>query len=165
MKKNNKGFSLVELIVVVLILGILAVAVTPQIMGWVNKSNIAKDESYAGTVATAVESVALEYIGKGWTASIPAKIDIEATSSTNDTPVMKGYTAAAPSTDVNVPATEPTVAAGAKPTVDNFMFDLNEMIGDGKLALPGQTGRAKYTVLVTVNSTTGTVNIEAEATN
>ena len=65
MKKNNKGFSLVELIVVVLILGILAVAVTPQVMNWIDKSKVAKDKNYAGTVATAVESVALEYVGLG----------------------------------------------------------------------------------------------------
>ena len=52
MKKNNKGFSLAELIVVVLILGILAVAVTPQIMNWVNKSKVGKDEMYAGNIAT-----------------------------------------------------------------------------------------------------------------
>ena len=65
MKKNNKGFSLAELIVVVLILGILAVAVTPQIMNWVNKSKIGKDDMYAGNIATAAESVALEHLGKG----------------------------------------------------------------------------------------------------
>lgn len=63
LKKENKGFSLVELIVVVLILGILAVAVTPQIMNWIDKSKDNKDLSYAGSVATAVESVALEYYG------------------------------------------------------------------------------------------------------
>ena len=70
LKKENKGFSLVELIVVVLILGILAVAVTPQIMNWIDKSKVGKDEAYAGGVSTAVESVALEYIGKGKAADI-----------------------------------------------------------------------------------------------
>ena len=34
-------------------------------MNWVNKSKIGKDESYAGAVATAAESVALEHLGKG----------------------------------------------------------------------------------------------------
>ncbi len=43
MKKNNKGFSLVELIVVVLIMAIVAVALAPQVMKWVQNSRIASD--------------------------------------------------------------------------------------------------------------------------
>ncbi len=76
-KKNNKGFSLVELIVVVLILGILAVAVTPQIMTWIDKSHVAKDESYAGTTSSAIEAVALEYIGEGKQSDIATSVKIE----------------------------------------------------------------------------------------
>jgi type IV pilus assembly protein PilA len=53
MKKNNKGFSLVELIVVVLIMGILAVALTPQVMKWVNNSRIAADKSTLDAVKDA----------------------------------------------------------------------------------------------------------------
>ena len=43
MKKNNKGFSLVELIVVILIMAIVAVALAPQVMKWVENSRIATD--------------------------------------------------------------------------------------------------------------------------
>ena len=76
LKKENKGFSLVELIVVVLILGILAVAVTPQIMNWIDKSKVGKDEAYAGGVATAEESVALEYLGKGKASEISSPLKL-----------------------------------------------------------------------------------------
>lgn len=41
--KYNKGFSLVELIVVVLIMGILTVALAPQVMKQVNNSRISAD--------------------------------------------------------------------------------------------------------------------------
>lgn len=41
--KNNKGFSLVEIIVVVLIMAIIAVALAPQVMRWVENSRIASD--------------------------------------------------------------------------------------------------------------------------
>ena len=41
--KNNKGFSLVEMIVVVLIMAIIAVALAPQVMKWVENSRIASD--------------------------------------------------------------------------------------------------------------------------
>lgn len=44
-KKNNKGFSLVELIVVVLIMAIIAVALAPQVMKWVENSRVATDVS------------------------------------------------------------------------------------------------------------------------
>ena len=43
MKKNNTGFSLVELIVVVLIMAIIAVALAPQVMKWVHNSRMATD--------------------------------------------------------------------------------------------------------------------------
>ena len=43
MKKNNNGFSLVEMIVVVLIIAIIAVALAPQVMKWVENSRIASD--------------------------------------------------------------------------------------------------------------------------
>lgn len=45
MKKilDNKGFSLVEMIVVVLIMAIIAVALAPQVMKWVENSRIASD--------------------------------------------------------------------------------------------------------------------------
>ena len=43
MKKDNKGFSLVEMIVVVLIMAIIAVVLAPQVMKWVENSRIASD--------------------------------------------------------------------------------------------------------------------------
>ena len=46
-KMNNKGFSLVELIVVVLIMAIIAVALAPQVMKWVENSRLSTDcETY-----------------------------------------------------------------------------------------------------------------------
>lgn len=42
-KKNNKGFSLVELIVVVLILVVVSVSLAPQIIKWANNSRVATD--------------------------------------------------------------------------------------------------------------------------
>lgn len=40
---NNRGFSLVELIVVVLIMAIVAVALAPQVMKWVENSRVSSD--------------------------------------------------------------------------------------------------------------------------
>ena len=42
-EKKNAGFSLVELIVVVLIMAIIAVALAPQVVRWIENSRIASD--------------------------------------------------------------------------------------------------------------------------
>ena len=56
LKKNNKGFSLVELIVVVLIMAIIAVALAPQIMKWVKNSRITADQNACGNIKAAVQA-------------------------------------------------------------------------------------------------------------
>lgn len=58
MKKNNKGFTLVELIVVIAILGVLMAVLVPQYIQYVEKSRIGVDESYIGEVAHTMEIVA-----------------------------------------------------------------------------------------------------------
>ena len=46
-KKSNKGFTLVELIVVIVVLAILIAVLTPAIMGVIRRANIAADDSDA----------------------------------------------------------------------------------------------------------------------
>lgn len=62
---NNKGFSLVELIVVILIIAILAVALAPQIIRYVTQSRSAADANNAASLKSTVQSCIAEYIGKG----------------------------------------------------------------------------------------------------
>ncbi len=70
-KKNNKGFSLVELIVVVLIMAIIAVALAPQVMKWVENSRKSTDiENYnalkeAANVASTNESYLAVFTSEG----------------------------------------------------------------------------------------------------
>ena len=52
-KMNNKGFSLVELIVVVLIMAIIAVALAPQVMKWVENSRKSTDCNNYDSVGSA----------------------------------------------------------------------------------------------------------------
>lgn len=53
-KKNQKGFTLVELIVVIAILGILATLLVPRIMGNVNDAKKNKEISNARTIASEI---------------------------------------------------------------------------------------------------------------
>lgn len=48
--KDDEGFSLVEMIVVVLIMAIIAVALVPQVMKWVENSRIASDVETRTTI-------------------------------------------------------------------------------------------------------------------
>lgn len=64
-KKDNKGFSLVELIVVILIMAIIAVALAPQVMKWVGKSAESTDESNAATIKASVQTAVADWIAAG----------------------------------------------------------------------------------------------------
>ncbi len=53
--KNNKGFSLVELIVVIAIMAILAAVAIPTFATFINKANVASDEQFVNDVKYAAE--------------------------------------------------------------------------------------------------------------
>ena len=64
-KMNNKGFSLVELIVVVLIMAIIGVALAPQVIKWVNNSRLSADnQNYDALVSAAQLALANETVYK-----------------------------------------------------------------------------------------------------
>lgn len=56
MKKNNKGFSLVELIIVIAIMAILAGAIAPALIRYIDKSRKSSDVTSAKAIVTAVET-------------------------------------------------------------------------------------------------------------
>lgn len=131
--KDSKGFSLVELIVTILILGILAVAVIPQITNWIEKTKVAKDEAYAGQVAIAAEAVGLEHLVKG-------DLDGNVAVYTLTTTVVK------------------TSGGGSQ----NLSAEIIAMIGSDKCKAPTQKGKSKYTITITPGGKTVTAKVEAE---
>ena len=66
--KNRKGFTLIELMVVILIVGILAAVAIPLMRGRVDSAKWSEGKAVAGTIATALRAYAAEKGGQGtWT--------------------------------------------------------------------------------------------------
>jgi len=57
-KNGKKGFTLIELIVVIVIIAILIAALTPAILGVIDRANVAADESDLRTVMIAAQAAA-----------------------------------------------------------------------------------------------------------
>ena len=58
--KNNKGFSLVELIIVIAIMAILVGVMAPQLIKYIEKTNVSADTQVADSVKTAITTTIMD---------------------------------------------------------------------------------------------------------
>lgn len=63
-RMNDKGFSLVELIIVIAIMAILLVVLAPQYLRYVERSRNSTDLQNAAEIVTALQIYAADQIGR-----------------------------------------------------------------------------------------------------
>lgn len=81
MKKDNKGFSLVELIVVVAIMAVLMVVISPALLKNVEKTRLQRDNSAISEIANAAKiACADEDINKTVSTTGPITITLDLTA-------------------------------------------------------------------------------------
>lgn len=79
-KLNNKGFSLVELIIVIAIMAVLIAVLAPQFLRYVERSRLGTDNTAIGEVANAVKAAAAsERINTEMGTNSPVTIEIPTT--------------------------------------------------------------------------------------
>lgn len=134
MKKKegkNKGFSLVELIVVIAIMAILAIVIAPQVMKYIGKSKDSVDASNMALYKTATTTTLADE-------SIYSTI--AALSSNYVITIEKDGT------------TGKAKATYSPDTVNAFETEFEDVLNDG-LKLPQQPGKTSFKITVNVDTT------------
>lgn len=130
MKLNNKGFSLVELIVVIAIMAILVGVLAPSVLGQLDKAKVAKDKQTIDTIATAV---VVAYTDP----------DITGSKSITSFPIT----------------TTPSEYTTATPNIKSFMDVIHTTVGYESVSIESNEYKGADKIDIEINTTTNKVTV------
>ncbi len=87
MQFRHKGFTLIELVVVIVILGLLAAVALPRFVNLTRDARIASLQGVAGGLRSAIALARAEYVVRGNTASTTVSMDNQAVTVLSETAV------------------------------------------------------------------------------
>ncbi|WP_338626892.1 type II secretion system protein [Clostridium baratii] len=138
-KRKKKGFTLIELVAVVAIIGILAALLVPKIAGYVEDAKKTKAIDQARKVVMAFEAINIKKDTPAAETSVTVADIIAATPTSADAKAMKEYIAPSANDDV----TKILANLGSTLNVEDCRlitegksFDLNSSSQAGKPATP-----------------------------
>ena len=139
MKKNNKGFTLVELIVVLVILAILAAILVPTLLGYIERARSEKDYSTAQTVRVAAQATIDQAYGNG--DKIGNKSGgVDLSHKLTSLEAMDGTFYGTPTVSGDYVALVYSLSGVEKSKLDYFEFTYEDgIIKSGKVTLSGRT--------------------------
>ena len=118
-RSGQSGFTIIELVVVILLLGILAATALPRFISVTNEAHAAAVDAVLGGISTASALYRAEYVGRGGVGTTVASYSAITASATTGYPNITSVANCVNAFDNLLQGGHPTIAANAGAAVDS----------------------------------------------